>query len=344
MDYFDRIPDPLILQIFSCVSDVKTLARCRAVSRRFNSLVPQSQSLLLRVDRVVSESDLDSLLFLSFLRTLFKSLLSTFLSPKAFTLPISDEAPTNPARILRGFDRIQELDIELPAGDLRLEKGTVVRYCLISFPEVGKLLKIFSLAYHQAHCSSPFSDLISSVITYRYKAAFGASLKRCVILGFGRERGGGFTEVLRERVVWVISVLIAASARHAYVAREVVGRNVDLVRLSVRDRDGEGEITMDGRGLAECGEAVAGSGAGRTAMPSVRMKMRHLKTVEIGSEVCLEGATLVVVRPSGSQGTCSDDVEDADLAMEAFGGGGVYGKAVQALLKSKSYSLEMNSF
>lgn len=98
--------------------------------------MPQSHSLLLRVDRVVSDSDLDPLLLLSFLKTLFKSLLSTFLSPKSFTFPSNDEAPTNPARILRGFDRIRELDIELPAGDLRLEKGTLVRYCLIARPEL----------------------------------------------------------------------------------------------------------------------------------------------------------------------------------------------------------------
>ncbi|OWM79939.1 F-box protein At1g22220-like [Punica granatum] len=309
MDYFDWIPDPLILQIFNSVSDVKTLARCRAVSRRFSSLVPQSDSLLLRVDRVVSESDLDSLLLLSFLKTLFKSLLSTFLSPKAFALPSSDNdsAPNSPARILRGFDRIRELDIELPAGDLRLEKGTVVRY----------------------------------------KAAFGASLKSCVILGFSGEGGGGFTEGLRERVAWVISALITASARHAYVAREVVGQHGNLVRLVVRDREGEGEVTMDARGIEECRQAVAESGAlegSRTApmVPSVRMRMRHLKMAEIGPGVCLEGATLVVVRPSGSHGECGDNVEDADLAMEAFGGG-VYGNAVEALLRSRSHMLEMNS-
>ncbi|KAK4745192.1 hypothetical protein SAY87_011504 [Trapa incisa] len=312
MDYFDQIPDPLIIQIFGCISDVKTLSRCRAVCRRFNFLVQQSESLLLRVDKVVSDSDLDSLFFFSFLRTLFKSILSTFLCPKAFTLPATDDAPASPARILRAFYRIQELDIELPAGDLRLEKGTVVRY----------------------------------------KATFGATLKSCVILGFGGQRSCGFTEELRERVVWVISVLMAAFARHAYVAREVVGPNVDLVRLTVKDQDGEGEVTMDRRGLAECREAAVSAGsqsqsdeAIRNAMPSVRMRMRHLKYVEIGSGVCLEGATLVVVRPSGSHGgttTGDEEVEDAALAMGTFGGG-VYGKVVQALLKSRSYSLEMNS-
>ncbi|KAK4751788.1 hypothetical protein SAY87_020586 [Trapa incisa] len=303
MDYFDQIPDPLIIQILCSISDVKTLARCRAVSRRFNSLVPQCDSLLLRVDKVVSDSDFGSILFFSFFRSLFNSLISNFLTLKAFALPGPEKAPASPARILRGFDRIQELDIELPAGELRFEKGTVVRY----------------------------------------KAVFGASLKSCVILGFGSERGGRFTDELRKRVVWVINVLFAASARHAYVAREVVGANVDLVRLTVKDHDREGEVTMDRRGLAECREAAVS--AIRTIMPSVRMRMMHLKSVEIGSGICLEGATLVVVRPSGSHRAATagdEEVEDAAIAMGAFGGG-VYGKAVPALLKSRSYSLEMNS-
>lgn len=170
-----------------------------------------------------------------------------------------------------------------------------------------------------------------------------------MILGFSGGRGGGFTEGLKERVVWVISVLMAACARHAFEASEVVLEHGDLVRLTVRDRDGEGEVLMDTRGLAECREAVAGGpegsgkGAGRTVVPSVRMKMRHLETVEVAPGVCLEGATLVVAWLCGSEGTRGDDdVEDADLAMEAFGSG-VYGNAVQALLRSRSYLLEMKS-
>lgn len=147
MDLFDQIPDPLILQIFDSIPDVKTLARCRTVCRRFDSLVPQCQSLVLRVDRVVSESDLDSLVFLSFLKTLFKSLLSKFLSPKAFTFPSNDGVLTSPPLILRGFDRIRELDIEFPAGDLKLENGTVVRYCLICQNWNSTKCMLFSSAY-----------------------------------------------------------------------------------------------------------------------------------------------------------------------------------------------------
>lgn len=167
-----------------------------------------------------------------------------------------------------------------------------------------------------------------------------------MILVFGDKSRGAFTEGLRDRLLWSVSVLIAASARHAYVAREVVGQYCDLVRLAVRDRDGEGEVTMDERGLAECREGVAGSepGAGRlrTAKLRVRMKMRHLETVEISPGVRLDGANLVIVRLRGHhRAYADDDVDDADLAMEAFGGG-VYGNAVQELLKSKSYSLVIN--
>lgn len=132
MDSFDQIPDPLLLQIFNSVSDVKSLALCRAVSRRFNTLVPQSESLVLRVDRVVSpdgsDADLESLL-LFFLKSLFKSL-HALVSPKLLTVrrELDIETTSNPTRILRGFERIRQLDIELPAGDFKLDNYTVVRY------------------------------------------------------------------------------------------------------------------------------------------------------------------------------------------------------------------------
>uniref|UniRef100_A0A2P2Q6Y2 F-box protein At1g22220 n=1 Tax=Rhizophora mucronata TaxID=61149 RepID=A0A2P2Q6Y2_RHIMU len=71
------------------------------------------------------------------------------------------------------------------------------------------------------------------------------------------------------------------------------------------------------------------------------MRMRHEpRVLQLKNGMCVEGATLVVVRPCLGGG---DDVEDAELAMVAFGDG-VYGETVEALLKSKSYLVEMNSF
>jgi outer membrane lipoprotein SlyB len=69
------------------------------------------------------------------------------------------------------------------------------------------------------------------------------------------------------------------------------------------------------------------------------MRMRHEQRVQLKDGVWMEGVTLVVVRPCSGGG----DGEDAELALGAFGGG-IYGEAVQVLLKNKSYLLEMNSF
>ncbi|GMN45305.1 hypothetical protein TIFTF001_014496 [Ficus carica] len=350
MDGFDQLPDSLILLIFNSVSDIKTLLRCRAVSRRFNSLVPQTDSLLLKVDCVVSpdsaDHDGDDSFLFTFLKSILKSL-HNLVSPNP--LSPSQKPPQNsPSKILRGFDRVRDLEIELPSGDLRLKKGAVVKWT----------------------------------------AEFGNSLRSCVILGFrairdssvtaeigadpagGEEEEDDFARGLKTRVVWTISALIAASARH-YLLREVVREQSELRRLVLTDREGEGTVVMDEAGLAELrsgtaelAEHVSGGGGGeeededdvaernRTRVPSVRMRMRHAPRLELKGGLWAEGATLVVVRPTttikegsggGAQTQLGDDVAEADLATRAFGEG-LYGEAVGALLKSRTYILEMNSF
>ncbi|OMO89786.1 hypothetical protein CCACVL1_07629 [Corchorus capsularis] len=309
MDRFDQLPDSLILLIFNSLSDVKALIRCRCVSKRFNSLVPQTESLLLRIDRVISsESDSDSPLL-----TLLKSFLN-LIFPKASSAQLPSRSHTYPAQILSRFQRIRELHLELPAGDLYLEKGTVVKW----------------------------------------RAEFGETLKTCVIFGFrlGNTGNNGnnvnheaeFAGGLKTRVMWTISSLIAASVRH-FLLREVVTEHEGLEKLVLTDREGEGEVVVEKQGLKEWREARGShvreeeekeEERGRTVVPSARMRMRHEPRL---------GATLVVVRAvkDGAQIGREADVEDADLAFKAFGSG-VYGDAVRELLKVRSYLLEMNSF
>lgn len=323
MDGFDRLPDPLILQIFDLVSDTKTLIRCLAVSKRFNSLVPHTDSLVLTVDRVISsdsdeEDDVVSNLLTSALRFILKSLHS-LVSPKPNPTPTRTRIPNSPAQILRCFHRVKRLAIDLPSGDLRLEKGTLLKWT----------------------------------------AEFGKTLRTCVILGFrsvgeapaplnaGAE--SDFAGGLKVRVVWTISALIAASARH-YLLKEVVREQSGLECLVLRDREGEGTVVMEMEGLRECreeGEVVVDEEEEldrcRTRVPSVRMRMRHVPRLELKGGLWVEGATLVVVRPSCDG--CGGDmaVEDGELALRAFGDG-LYGEVVHKLLKARSYLLEMNSF
>ena len=110
---------------------------------------------------------------------------------------------------------------------------------------------------------------------------------------------------------------------------------------------------MERDGLMECREEEEAEEVGdsvwwksnRTTVPAVSMRMRHVPRLELAGEIQIEGATLVVVRPTIA-GTAETDAEeqvsDAALAFGAFGG--VYGEAVEKLLKSRSYLLEMNSF
>ncbi|CAA2992624.1 F-box protein At1g22220-like [Olea europaea var. sylvestris] len=339
-DCFDCIPDPIIILIFNNISDIKSLIRCRSVSKRFNSLVPQTDSVLLRVDRVISASDSEFEDGVSFVFTIFKSLFKTLqdlISPYRASLPDLARCQNSPTQILRGFDGIRNLRVELPSGDLRLEKGTTIKWV----------------------------------------ARFGKTLKNCVILGFrsgntglegtvdfnnndGDGAGGG----LKMRVVWTISVLIAASARH-YMMLDVISEQNHLTNLIVNDRENEGSVKLDKDGLKECrnssademeeeiNESSNGADSGlwwrtnRTKVPAVRMRMRHEARMELSEGMLMEGATLVVVRPlrgGGERNEMEEQSGDIELAAEAFGKEGIYAEAAERLLKSRSYILEMNSF
>ncbi|KAF5192335.1 F-box protein [Thalictrum thalictroides] len=333
-DGFDRISDDLILLIFNKLSDIKTLTRYRSVSKRFNSLVPQVENLLLKVDCVISSENNEWILL-----HVFKSLLHSLqdlISSKRFTSSSSSSSssiqPSSPSEILRGFEKIKRLEIELPSGDLRLEKGTVLRWKA----EFGKSLKscvilaIRSIEMNGEDCNNGDDD---------------------VEIDFNGDNGGGG---LKLRVVWTISALIAASARH-YLLREVIKEHKEIESLVLNDREGEGTVVMDKQGLKEFrqggeeGDAAHISTVGwknRTTVPAVRMRMRHVSNMDLPGGVRIRGATLVVVRPTDGKENLKteieDKMEDRNSAMGVFNG--VFEEVVCALLKKPSYLLEMNSF
>lgn len=187
-----------------------------------------------------------------------------------------------------------------------------------------------------------------------------------MILGFksGSEPDFGGSE-LKMRVIWTISALISASARH-YMMVDVIREQNALTNLVLTDKDDEGTVVMDKIGLKEfrlrdgddeeINKNNNNGGVGiwwksnRTAVPAVRMRMRHESKIELSNGVTLEGATLVVVRPisdivsfGGGRSEAEEHSSDVGLAMGGFGDG-VYCEAVEKLLKSRTYILEMNSF
>ncbi|KAG7590539.1 F-box-like domain superfamily [Arabidopsis suecica] len=333
MDAFDAIPDPVVIDILNKVGDVKTLIRCRSVSKRFNSLATQSDSLLLQLDQILgateSDSEIDSPIA-SFFRSLFKSihgLLPSFSKP-ANTDEILTRSPKTPAQILAGFERIRNLEVELYGGDVKLEKGAAVKWKA----EFGKTLKsCVIVAFRSATVNT------------------SAATESTAVVDGSVESDSEFVCGLKTRVVWTISALMAASTRH-YLMRDLVKDHKEMEKLIVRDREGEGTVVMDAAGMKEYRETEARGDdktlervGERTVVPSVRMSMRHAPSLMLKSGICLEAATLVVVRPTG---VASDD-NDVELVTEAFAGDGgdcMYGEAVTALLKRRRNVLEMNSF
>ncbi|KAF8095482.1 hypothetical protein N665_0331s0002 [Sinapis alba] len=316
MDAFDAIPDPLVIDILNKVRDVRTLIRCRSVSKRFNSLANESDSLILQLDQIgESDSEIDSPI-VSFFRSLFKSIHGFF--PVFYRPAKPAEIPTRtPVQILAGFNRIRNLEVEFHGGDFKLGKRAAVKW----------------------------------------KAEFGRSLKSCVIVAFrsatvnntsaidgDAETDSEFVSGLKTRVVWTISALMAASTRH-YQIRDLGKEHKEMEKLTVRDGDGEGTVVMDAAGMKEYRETEARVDEKRlrerTVVPNVRMSMRHAPSLKLKSGICLEAATLVIVRPSGVASDGDDD--DVELATEAFGDC-MYGEAVTALLKRRRNVLEMNSF
>ncbi|KAF9610351.1 hypothetical protein IFM89_022021 [Coptis chinensis] len=322
-DGFDQIPDDIILLIFNKLSDIKSLTRCRSVTKRFNLLVLQAENILVKVDCVVSSETGDSIL-LHVLKSLLQSL-HDLISPKQrYNSSFPPRNQSSPSEILRDFEKIKRLEIELPSGDLRLEKGIVLRW----------------------------------------KAEFGKSLETCVILairsidevkgedcvqsnGDDMEGNSG----LKLRVVWTISALIAASTRH-YLLREVIREHKQIEDLVLRDREGEGTVVMNKQGLGEFRESEGEGNVrtvgwrNRTTVPAMRMRMRHAARIDLPCGVRVTGATLVVIKPTNGNEVMKNDneeqVEDNGMALGVFEG--VFGEVVGALLKKPSYLLEMNSF
>ncbi|KAF0925260.1 hypothetical protein E2562_015973 [Oryza meyeriana var. granulata] len=387
-DHFDRLPDPLLLVIFNRIGDVKALGRCSLVSRRFHDLVPLVDSVLVRVDCVIPDDPASSPSSSSSspsapssptasarARTVFSQIarivlggivkpiqaLGQILSPansasvfaasvpsaaaaSSFRCPSSpssssssslplpgDVSHHSPSEVLRSFKELRRLRIELPAGELSMDEGVLLKW----------------------------------------KADFGSTLGSCVILGAsssGNDGAGAAPAVdcgesdetgsipesfytnggLKLRVVWTISSLIAASARH-YLLQPIIADHATLESLDLTDADGQGVLTMDKWQLQELRvkPVSASGGSHRTLMPALSMRLWYAPHIELPGGSVLNGATLVAIKPSeeatrdtvrsgiaGSAGGCwvSDAFEEP------------YRTAVRMLLKRRTYSLEMNSF
>lgn len=368
-DHFDQLPDSLLLLVFNKIGDVKALGRCCVVSRRFQTLVPQVENVLVRVDCVISDDDSSSasgssdksrgafsnlfrLVFCGIVKPLqaLGQLLGTKRSNSgsglgsSSTLAVGSDGDGeieqggvthhSPTQVLKNFNEIRDLRIELPSGELGIDDGVLLKW----------------------------------------RADFGSTLDNCVILGAssviypgvknslvqdggcdgfcvnnnGADDNGSIPESfytnggLKLRVVWTISSLIAASARH-YLLQPIIAEHKTLDSLVLTDADGQGVLCMNRDQLEELRvkPLSASSASKRTLVPALNMRLWYAPQLELPNGIVLKGATLVAIRPS-EQSAAKKEISDGSWVSTAFEE--PFGTAAKMLVRRRTYCLEMNSF
>ncbi|XP_031490899.1 F-box protein At5g46170-like [Nymphaea colorata] len=362
VDHFDRLPESLLLLVLNRLGDVKALGRCSAVSKRFSSLVPLVESVVVRVDCVISGDDDDPAASIAapassssattaassagskprgVVAHLFKLLLSSIILRPIQVIQqliglkrviLAEVSHHSPGEVLRCFTELRRLRIELPGGELGVDRGALLKW----------------------------------------KAEFGSSLESCVILGatsfrrcddseaeesdsadserdpnYGTDDQGSIPESfytnggLKLRVVWTITSLIAASARH-YLLQQIVAEHPTLESLVLTDVDGQGMLCMGKEQLTEFRRspiAPSTSSANRTQVPALNMKLWYAPRLKLASGYVMEGATLVAIRPI--DWPIKKETTEAFIAS-AFDE--PFGEAARAMVKRRTYLLEMNPF
>lgn len=325
-DMFDRLPDEIVRAIFNQLRDARSLCSSMAVCKRFRSIAPQVDCVFLPIPKkksVVRESDLENR------RSSLKDLVVRALAKPFHIISQAIKSKTKsddkdldfyshsiPNEILKSFEEIRALHIRLPCHENSKQKR---------------------------------SKKSTSTTFLKWKAEFGTELQSCVILGckswkeksedLGEESRVMGEDELKLRIVWTISCLIAASARHFLIEETVKGLKT-VENVVVSDESEQGRVCMRKEQVAEMrGKEDEHH---RSRVPALRMKMWYLEKMEMpGSGKVMEGATLVVIRPAAAEVSRSD----GDMVADAFGVGNEVGEAAGKLMVAKKcYVLEMNSF
>ncbi|KAG2688972.1 hypothetical protein I3760_09G117400 [Carya illinoinensis] len=376
IDHFDQLPDSLLLLVFNKIGDVKALGRCCVVSRRFHSLVPQVENVVVRVDCVISDDDsspsssssspssssdksrnpLSNLFRFVFLGTVVKpyQFLTQFLGgPKRPSSSGSSSSPSlflaedgevdqggvthhSPTQVLKNFNEVRFLRIELPGGELGIDDGVLLKW--------------------RADFGSTLDNCVilgASSVVYSTKSANdnGADGFCATNNGGGGEDNGSIPESfytnggLKLRVVWTISSLIAASARH-FLLQPIISEHKTLDNLVLTDADGQGVLCMNRDQLEELRvkPLSASSASKRTQVPALNMRLWYAPHLELPGGMVLKGATLVAIRPSEQSAVSIARKEVSDVSWVSMAFEEPYGTAAKMLVKRRTYCLEMNSF
>ncbi|KAJ7537532.1 hypothetical protein O6H91_11G010900 [Diphasiastrum complanatum] len=351
VDNFDRLPDSLVLAVFNRLADIKALGRCCAVSRRFNYLAPQVDNVVVKVDCVISGEENGSLtvkgrgILAHFLRFFYGSILKPFqtlqqhLVGGAKKSKAGDVSHHSPGEVLKNFKDIQSLRIELPGGELGIEQGVLLKWKA----DFGSTLE--SCAILGASSLVKVKNKAIAERLGREKAREGSEEAHVSGTPPYQDDNGSIPESfysdgrLKMRVVWTISSLIAASARH-YLLQQIIFDHPTLESLVLTDADGQGTLCLNSEQLKEFRRKPLATSASsnRTQVPALNIKLWYAPSVELPDGTCLKGATLVAIRPSDQppQKNCEDFLPSA--FEEPFKA------AVNLLIRRRTYLLEMNSF
>ncbi|XP_042521054.1 F-box protein At5g46170-like [Macadamia integrifolia] len=381
IDHFDRLPDSLLLIVFNKIGDVKALGRCCVVSRRFHGLVPQVDNVVVRVDCVISDDDATSAaasadknrgVFSNFVRFVFGGIVKPlqaighFLGPKknlSTSTSSSSSSPLggggggaggaeeddidaggvthhSPTQVLKNFNEIRRLRIELPSGELGIDSGVLLNWRA----DFGSTLDNCVILGASSVLSPDTAKLETGAV-----AGSGAGGGDALCVGGNGDDNGNIPESfytnggLKLRVVWTISSLIAASARH-YLLQPIIAEHHTLDSLILTDADGQGVLCMNREQLEELRvkPLSASTASRRTLVPALNMRLWYAPHLELPNGVVLKGATLVAIRPTEQSATAKKEISDCSWVSAAFEE--PYGTAAKLLVKRRTYCLEMNSF
>ncbi|KAK9093372.1 hypothetical protein Syun_028283 [Stephania yunnanensis] len=356
IDHFDRLPDSILLIVFNKIGDVKALGRCCVVSRRFHGLVAQVDNVVVRVDCVVSDDDPSSSslsrlgscdksrsLLSNLVRVLLGSIIKPIQALGQFIGPKKAGSLTAAVGVVEDDGEgsggvVEEEEEEEEAGELGIDDGVLLKW--------------------RADFGSTLDNCVilgaSSVIHPTNNVPAVGTNNKGSSIGNGDDNGnsddnGGIPDSfytsggLKLRVVWTISSLIAASARH-YLLQPIIAEHPTLDSLVLTDADGQGVLCMNKDQLEELRvkPLSASTASKRTLVPALNMRLWYAPHLELPNGMVLKGATLVGIRPSEVTAGTKKDISDGSWVSTVFDE--PYGTAAKLLVKRRTYCLEMNSF
>lgn len=339
-DQFDRLPNSLVLVIFNKLGDIKALGRCSAVSKRFNGLVPQVEDVVVKVDCVISGEESGSLSGRSrgFIGLFVKLVIGSIVKPLQALQQIlgtkkvvlAEVSHHSPGEVLKNFKEIQNLRIELPGGELGVEDGVLLRWRAEFGSTLESCVILGSTSYF---CEKNSRKNPRSAVRRTDESNESLDDNGSIPESFYTDGG------LKLRVVWTISSLIAASARH-YLLQQIISDHPTLQNLILTDADGQGMLCMGKEQLREFRDKplAASASANRTQVPALNMKLWYAPYLELPEGGGMEGATLVSIRPSDRPIKKDTEAFLAGAFDEPFGA------AAKEMVKKRTYLLEMNSF